>query len=162
MRPRLESIFADVNFAIRKLRKSPGFGVTAILTLALGIGANVVVFSVLNGLILRPLDVPQPETLFQVVHGNGKTGWTSQSYRDYLDYRDRDASFSGLMAYQIQRVGLSVGKSNTRSWGYAASGNYFEVLGLKPVLGRFFHSTDKPAPPPPPFSVPTSHCFHPH
>src|SRR5260370_42379219 len=102
MRPRLESIFSDVSFAIRKLRRSPGFSVTAILTLALGIGANVVVFSVLNGLILRPLDVPQPETLFQVVHGNGKTGWTTQSYRDYLDYRDRDASFSGPMANQMQ------------------------------------------------------------
>ena len=58
--PTVESIFADVSFAIRKLRKSPGFSVTAILTLALGIGANVVVLSVLNGLILRPPDVPQP------------------------------------------------------------------------------------------------------
>jgi hypothetical protein len=160
MWPRLESIFADVNFAIRKLRKSPGFSVTAILTLALGIGANVVVFSVLNGLILRPLDVPQPENLFQVVHGNGKAGWTSQSYRDYLDYRDRDASFSGLMAYQIQRVGLSVGKSNTRSWGYAASGNYFDVLGLKPVLGRFFHSTDEHGPASAPFIVLSYDFWH--
>jgi predicted permease len=158
--PTVESIFADVSFAIRRLRKSPGFSLTAILTLALGIGANVVVFSVLNGLILRPLDVPQPETLFQVVHGNGKTGWTEQSYRDYLDYRDRDASFSGLMAYQIQRVGLSVGKSNTRSWGYAASGNYFDVLALKPVLGRFFHSTDEHGPASAPFIVLSYDFWH--
>jgi predicted permease len=160
MWPRLESIFSDVSFAIRKLRKSPGFSVTAILTLALGIGANVVIFSVLNGLILRPLDVPQPENLFQVVHGNGKTGWISQSYRDYLDYRDRDASFSGLMAYQMQRVGLSVGKSNTRSWGYAASGNYFDVLGLKPFLGRFFHSTDEHGPASAPFIVLSYDFWH--
>jgi predicted permease len=158
MWPRLESILADVGFAIRKLRKSPGFSLTAILTLALGIGANVVVFSVLNGLILRPLDVPQPEKLFHVVHGKGKVRWTEQSYRDYLDYRDRDASFSGLMAYQIQRVGLSVGKSNTRSWGYATSGNYFDVLCLKPVLGRFFHSTDEHGPASAPFIV-LSHDF---
>jgi predicted permease len=160
MWPRLESIFVDVNFAIRKLRKSPGFSVTAVLTLALGIGANVVVFSLLNGLILRPLDVPQPETLFQVVHGNGKTRWTEQSYRDYLDYRDRDASFSGLMAYQMQRVGLSVGKSNTRSWGYAASGNYFDVLGLQPVLGRFFHATDEHGPASAPFIVLSYDFWH--
>jgi hypothetical protein len=149
---RIERLLADINFALRKLRKSPGFSITAILTLALGIGANVVVFSVLNGLILRPLDVPQPENLFQVVHGKGKMDWTSQSYRDYLDYRDRDSSFTGLMAYQMQRVGLSVGKSNTRSWGYAASGNYFDVLGLKPILGRFFHATDEHGPPPRPSS----------
>ena len=84
MWPRIESIFGDLGFAIRKLRKSPGFTFTAIVTLALGIGANVVVFSVLNGLILRPLDVPQPENLFQVVHGKGKGGWTSQSYRDTI------------------------------------------------------------------------------
>jgi predicted permease len=149
----IESILADVSFAIRKLRKSPGFSITAILTLALGIGANVVVFSVINGLILRPLDVPQPKNLFQIVHGKDKARWTTQSYRDYLDYRDRDSSFDGLMAYQIQRVGLSVGKSSTRSWGYAASGNYFDVLGLKPVLGRFFHSTDEHGPASAPFIV---------
>jgi predicted permease len=139
----IESILADARFALRKLRKSPGFTLTAILTLALGIGANVIVFSVLNGLILRPLDVPQPENLFHIVHGKGKVNWTSQSYRDYLDYRDRDPSFSGLIAYGIGRVGLTVGKSTTRNWGYDASGNYFDVLGIKPVLGRFFHATDE-------------------
>jgi MacB-like periplasmic core domain len=160
MWPRIESILADIGFAIRKLRKSPGFTFTAIVTLALGIGANVVVFSVLNGLILRPLDVPQPENLFQVVHGNGKGGWTSQSYRDYLDYRDRDLSFTGLMAYQMQRVGLSVGKSNTRNWGYAASGNYFDVLGLKPTLGRFFHATDEYGPASAPFIVLSYDFWH--
>lgn len=149
----LESIFADASFAMRKLRKSPGFTLAAVLTLALGIGANVIVFSVLNGLILRPLDVPQPENLFQIVHGKGKLNWTSQSYRDYLDYRDRDASFSGLMAYEIQRIGLSIGKSNTRSWGYAASGNYFDVLEIKPVLGRFFHAVDEHGPASAPFIV---------
>ena len=157
---RIERLLADINFALRKLRKSPGFSITAILTLALGIGANVVVFSVLNGLILRPLDVPQPENLFQVVHGKGKMDWTSQSYRDYLDYRDRDSSFTGLMAYQMQRVGLSVGKSNTRSWGYAASGNYFDVLGLKPILGRFFHATDEHGPASAPFVILSYDFWH--
>jgi predicted permease len=153
MWPRLERLLADIDFALRKLRKSPGFSITAILTLALGIGANVVVFSVINGLILRPLDVPQPKNLFQVVHGKDKARWTTQSYRDYLDYRDRDSSFDGLMAYQIQRVGLNVGKSSTRSWGYAASGNYFDVLSLKPTLGHFFHATDEHGPASAPFIV---------
>jgi len=66
MWPRVEGIFADARIAVRRLKKSPGFTITAVLTLALGIGANVVVFSMLNGLILRPLDVPEPRNLFQI------------------------------------------------------------------------------------------------
>ena len=150
MWPRMESVVSDVTFAVRKLRKSPGFALTAILTLALGIGANVVVFSILNGLILRPLDVPQPGNVFQVVH---RADWSTQSYRDYLDYRDRDPSFSGMMAYEYMRVGLSVRKAAVRSWGYAASGNYFDVLGVQPALGRFFHASDEHGPASAPYIV---------
>lgn len=156
MWPHFESVLSDVRFAIRKLRKSPGFAATAVLTLALGIGANVVVFSVLNGLILRPLNVPDSGNLFQVVHG--KTDWSSQSYRDYLDYRDRAPSFSGLMAYENMRVGLTVHKAAVRSWGYAASGNYFDVLGVQPALGRFFHASDEHGPASAPYIV-LSHDF---
>ncbi len=141
MWPRLESTLSDVRFAIRKLRNSPGFALTAIITLALGIGANVVVFSVLNGLILRPLAVPQPDNLFQV--SKGKIGWDAQSYVDYVDYRDRNSSFSGMLAYSTLRAGLTVGTSAVRSWGYSASGNYFDVLGIQPALGRFFHASDE-------------------
>lgn len=151
MWPRLESIGADVKFAFRKLRRSPGFAATAVLTLALGIGANVVVFSILNGLVLRPLDVPQPKNLFQIIQA--KELWSSQSYRDYLDYRDRDPSFSGMMAYQTERVGLTIGKSVSRSWGFAASGNYFDVLGIQPALGRFFHAADEHGPGSAPYIV---------
>src|ERR1035441_1745904 len=150
MWPRMESVVSDVTFAVRKLRKSPGFALTAILTLALGIGANVVVFSILNGLILRPLDVPQPGNVFQVVH---RADWSTQSYRDYLDYRDRDPSFSGMMAYEYMRVGLSVRKAAVRSWGYAASGNYFDVLGVQPALGRSFHASDEHGPASAPYIV---------
>ena len=88
--PKAESILADIRFALRKLRHSPGFALTAILTLAFGIGANVVVFSVLNGILLRPIDVPQPGNLFQVTRGNN--GGDSQSYPDYRDLRDRNQS----------------------------------------------------------------------
>ncbi|HEX4022854.1 MAG TPA: ABC transporter permease [Acidobacteriaceae bacterium] len=151
MWPRTESLLADAKFALRKLRNSPGFTITAIITLALGIGANVVVFSVLNGLVLRPLDVPHPQNLFQIVHGS--RGWYSQSYRDYIDYRDRDASFSGMLACQNLRVGLNIGKSAVRSWGYAVSGNYFDVLGMSPALGRFFHAADVHGPASAPYIV---------
>ncbi len=149
--PRTESILSDLKFAFRRLRKSPGFTFTAVLTLALGIGANVVVFSVLNGLILRPLAVPQPENLYQV--SQAKAGWDVQSYRDYLDFRDRDSSFNGLLAYGWRSAGLRAGESVVRSWGYTASGNYFDVLGVQPAIGRFFHASDEHGPGSAPYIV---------
>jgi predicted permease len=154
--PRAESILSDLKFATRKLRKSPGFALTAILTLAFGIGANVVVLSVVNGLILRPLDVPDPANLFQI--GRGKSGFGWQSYRDYLDYRDRDPSFRGMLAFQFQRAGLTIRKSTIRSWGFFASGNYFDVLGVQPAIGRFFHQADEHGPASAPYIV-LSHDF---
>ena len=144
MWPRLESVLSDLRFAIRRLRKSPGFALTATVTLALGIGANVVVFSVVNGFILRPLDVPHPENLYEIDRTGG--AFASQAYRDYVDYRDRDSSFSGMVALEYMRVGFTAGKSATRSWGYAVSGNYFDVLEVQPAVGRFFHSSDEHGP----------------
>src|ERR1700733_14555456 len=141
MWPRAESILADIRFALRKLRHSPGFAITAILTLAFGIGANVGVFSVLNGILLRPIDVPQPGNLFQITHGNN--GGDSQSYPDYRDLRDRNQSFTGLQAYKVLSVAITLDKSVSQPWGIAASGNYFDVLGLQPELGRFFHASDE-------------------
>ena len=141
MWPRIESVVADVRFALRKLRRSPGFALTAMITLALGIGANVVVFSIINGLIWHPLAVPEPANVFQVFRA--KQGGDSQSYPDYRDFRDRDKSFSGLVATKYMRAGLTVGKSTMRSWGLAVSGNYFDVLGVQPAVGRFLHAGDE-------------------
>jgi len=141
MWPRAESILSDIRFAFRKLRHSPGFAVTAILTLAVGIGANVVTFSVLNGMLLRPVDVPHPQNLYEV--GLGPDGNYQQSYPDYLDLRDRNRSFTGMALWKPISVGISVNKSVTESWGNAASGNYFDLLGLQPALGRFFHTSDE-------------------
>ena len=136
---RTERFLADLKFAFRKLGNSPGFAFTAILTLALGIGANVVVFSILNGLFLRPLDVPHPENLVQISRGNGND-WLS--YPDYRDFRDRDPSFSGMLATKYIRSGMSIGAATQKTWGSAVSANYFDVLGLEPALGRFFHQDD--------------------
>jgi predicted permease len=138
---RLESILADIRFAFRKLRRSPVFAFTAILTLALGIGANVVVFSVLNGMLLRPVDVPHPQNLFEI--GQGHDGNGDQSWPDYVDFRDRNRSFTGMAVWKPIRVGISINKSVSESWGNAASGNYFDLLGLQPALGRFFHASDE-------------------
>lgn len=138
--PRLEATLADLKFALRKLRSSPGFTLTALLTLALAIGANVVVFSVLNGMILRPLGVPDPQNLYQISRGQGGDYF---GYPDYRDLRDRDASFSGMLAYKLLIAGMQVDNATVRSGGIAASGNYFDVLGVQPQLGRFFHAADE-------------------
>ncbi|HKR26832.1 MAG TPA: permease prefix domain 1-containing protein [Acidobacteriaceae bacterium] len=99
----LESIQADVRFAIRQLGRSPGFTVAAVLTLALAIGANAVVFSVLNAFLLRPLNVSHPDSLFQLEHANEASAY--QSYPDYLDLRDRNHSFDGVLAYTADEGG---------------------------------------------------------
>ena len=138
----VEVFFRDVIYALRHLRKSPGFAITAILTLALGIGTNVVVFGVLNALILRPLHTPQAKNLYRIV---GKQyGWDGQSYPNYLDYRDRNSTFSGMIAqYGMSIAGLSKGTSVRKVWGYDVTGNYFDVLDVKPKLGRFFRADDE-------------------
>ncbi|MFZ1941140.1 MAG: ABC transporter substrate-binding protein, partial [Terracidiphilus sp.] len=103
----------DLKVALRQLRKSPGFTITAIVTLALGIGANAVVFSVLNALVLRPLNVPHAENLYMVQRDfSGAPGGhtPSQSYLDYIDLRDRNRTFDSLAAYQIiSAVGVDTG-----------------------------------------------------
>ena len=137
----LDSVWRDILYALRQLIKHPGFAITAIVTLALGIGANVVVFSVLNALILRPLNVSQPQSLYNVEHK--EHGSYFQSYPDYLDYRDRNSTFSGMVAYDTTRAAVSTGKTTTRNFGYMASGNYFDMLGIQPARGRFFRASDE-------------------
>jgi predicted permease len=137
----IETFLQDLRYAIRLLRKSPGFTIVAILTLALGIGANAVVFAVLNALILRPLNVPDAESLYGIQHGDEASSY--QSYLDYLDLRDRNHSFDGLAAFSGAQAGLDTGESPSRVWLYEVSGNYFDVLGIHPFLGRLFHSSDE-------------------
>src|SRR5205807_5412672 len=98
-------------YALRQLRKSPAFTISAVLTLAMAIGANAVVFSVINGLILRPLHVRSEESLYSLQRTSRKD--TNQSYPDYLDLRDRNHSFEHLVAYSISQVALDTGESRT-------------------------------------------------
>jgi predicted permease len=139
--PTFQSIAADIRFAVRQLRRSPGFTLAAVLTLALAIGANAVVFSVLNAFLLRPLNVPHADTLYQLQHGNENSAY--QSYPDYIDLRDRNHSFEALAAFTADEVGLDEGKDPTEIWLEEASGNYFDALGLEPFLGHFFHASDE-------------------
>ena len=136
---------ADIRIALRQLRKSPGFAVTAMLTLALAIGANAVVFSVLNALVLRPLNVPHADNLYMLQRQFERGNTPSQSYMDYKDLRDGNHSFDALISYDIQgAVGLDTGGgSPSVAWPYMVSGNYFDALGIQPYLGRFIHSSDE-------------------
>src|SRR5256884_7172059 len=90
----MQTLWQDLRYAIRMLKKNRGFTAVAVLTLALGIGANAVVFSVLNALIIHPLHVPDAESLYGIQHGNEAS--SSQSYPDYLDLRDRDRKSTRL------------------------------------------------------------------
>src|ERR1700739_1997274 len=131
----------DLRYALRQLRKSASFTVTAVLTLALAIGANAVVFSVMNGLILRPLNVPEAGSLYARQSESGMA--SNQSYPDFLDLRERNRSFEDLAAYSIPQVGLDTGEGPIPVWGLEASGNYFDALHVQPYLGRFFHASDE-------------------
>jgi MacB-like periplasmic core domain len=126
------------------LRKSPSFTAVAVVTLALGIGANAVIFAALNALILRPVDVPQAQSLYGIQRASDH--FPAQSYPDYLDLRDRNRSFDGLAAYNIGFAVLNAGENVLPDWVYEVSGNYFDVLGIQPYLGRFFHGSDEHGP----------------
>jgi predicted permease len=133
-------MFNDLKLAIRKLAKTPGFVLTAIVTLALGIGANAVVFSVLNAVVLRPVNVPNAQNLYTVQ----RFQYPSQSYPDYLDLRDRNRTFESMVTFEIiGPVGVDTGGNPSSAWPYLTSGNYFDELGIQPYLGRFFHASDE-------------------
>src|SRR5438270_16648 len=142
-------LIQDLRFALRLLRKSPGFTFVAVGTLALAIGANAVVFSVLNALILRPLNVSRAESLYGIDRAADKISY--ESYSNYLDLRDRNRSFEDLAANNIDQAGLDKGDNPSRVWLYEASGNYFDVLGVQPYLVRFFHASDECGPYSPPY-----------
>ena len=153
----IDSLLQDLRLALRVLRKSPGFTGAAVLTLALAIGANAVVFGIMDGLILRPLNVPQAESLYGSEYGDD-SGW--QSYPNYIDLRDRNHSFDDLAAFNFAFVGLDTGKEPSVATGFATSGNYFDVLKIQPYLGQFFHASDEHGPNSAPYIVLTYAYWH--
>jgi predicted permease len=155
----IETAMQDVRFSLRGLRKSPGFAMAAVLTLALAIGANAVVFSIMNAFLLRPLNVPQAQSLYGLWRSNDGM---AESYPDYLDLRDRNRSFEGLVAYNITLAGLDTGENTSRDWVEETSGNYFDALGLQPYLGQFFHASDEHGPNSAPYIVLTYTFWHTH
>jgi predicted permease len=147
---RIEMLAKDARFAARMLRKSPAFTAVAVVTLALTIGANIVVFGVLNGMILRPLNVPRADSFYGIERENG---FGFQPYPDYIDLRDRQTSFEDLAAYTIAYVAVDNGGGPSPAWGYAVTGNYFDALGIQPYLGRLVHASDEQGPDSAPYIV---------
>ena len=156
----IETLLQDIRFSIRRLRKSPGFTLVAVFTLALAIGANAVVFGVLNTLILRPLKLPDAQSLHAIQRGKDKA--INHSYLDYLDLRDRNRSFDDIAAYTVTSVGLDTGNNPTGAWIFETTGNYFDVLRVQPFLGRFFHRSDEHGPNSAPYIVLTYTYWHSH
>lgn len=150
----------DLRYALRQLRKSPGFTLAAVLTLAMAIGANAVVFSVLNGLILKPLHVPDAESLYGIERASDKD--MSQSYPDFLDMRQRSHSFDDLAAFSIDQIAVNAGQGTSLEWDIETSCNYFDALRIQPYLGRFFHDSDDHGPNSAPYIVLSYDYWHSH
>jgi predicted permease len=136
----LTSLLQDLRFALRQLRRSPGFALTAVFTLALGITANVIVFGVLQAYILRPIDVPHAEQVMTLAHKNQT--YPFFSYPEVRDVRDGNTVFSAVSAEMIQNFGLEANGVTRPVWGAEVGGQYFEVVGIKPFLGRLLQRAD--------------------
>src|SRR5262245_10980938 len=148
----MQTFWRDLRYATRLLLKKPGFTLLAVLTLALGIGANTAILSTVNGFIIRQLPVNHPEELVQPFWGSSKEleVWHQFSYPNYVDLRDQNKVFSGMVAWAM--IPAAISDSTNRQgnegggaeiiWGETASGNYFEVLGVKAALGRTFLPED--------------------
>ena len=134
----MDSLFKDIRYAIRGLIKRPGFVAIAVVTLALGIGANTAIFSLVNTVLLRSLPVDRPGQIVSVAVRGKDDSMSAFSYPNYRDFRDRNEVLSGLLVYRFVPLSLSRGGNNERVWGYEVSGNYFDVLGVKAIRGRTF------------------------
>jgi putative ABC transport system permease protein len=132
------NIIRDIRFAIRGLLKRPGFTAIAVITLALGIGANTAIFSLVNTVLLRQLPVSNPGQIVAVSLTGKNDPILAFSYPNYKDFRDRNQVLSGLTVYRFAPISLSRDGNNERIWGYEVSGNYFDVLGVPAFKGRTF------------------------
>jgi predicted permease len=144
----MKDLLLDFRYALRVLWKSPAFTLAALLTLTLAIGANVVVFGIVNAVLLHPLDVSDPQNLYQL----RLKPWTSfklltTSYPAFEDYRQRNTTFSGMAGfYGYSQARLRRGNAVMSVSGYEVTGNYFDLLGVQPEVGRFFDAADEHGP----------------
>jgi predicted permease len=143
----IADLWQDLRYGLRQLRLHPGFTAVATLTLALGVGANTAIFSLMDSVLLKLLPVNDPEQLVAVGHVNN-TGEQRRgfSYPAYKDLQERNQALSGLIAYSGAKINLSEGGQTERVDGQLVSGNYFSLLGVQPIIGRAFTEADNLTP----------------
>jgi predicted permease len=138
----IADIWQDLRYGARMLLKSKGVTIIAVLSLAAGIGANTVIFSIVNDLLLRPRPAAQPDELVGLYTGDHENLYGLTSYPSYLDFRERNEVFTGLAAYRATLFNLGSGEPVEGIVGEVVSGNYFDVLGVRPFKGRAFLSEE--------------------
>jgi macrolide transport system ATP-binding/permease protein len=156
-----EILWQDLRFGARQLVRSPGFTFVALISLSLGIGANAVIFSLVSTYLLRPLPIAHPEQVFAIYQGkrNDPSYSQSMSYANYKDLRDRNQVLSAMAVYRFAPMSISHNGANERVWGYLVSENYFDLLGVRPVLGRTFLPEEGSAPNAHPVAVLSYGCW---
>ena len=140
-------IFEDLRYGLRALAKNRAMAVVAVLSLALGIGANTTVFTLVNAVLLRPLPVGEPSTLAAVftVDSHDAGIWLC-SYPNYKDFRDQNRVFSSLLLYTAVSINLTGRSDPQLLMGQFVSGNYFSTLGVTPIIGRGFRPEEDATP----------------
>ncbi len=141
----LQDLWQDLRYGARKLHKSPGFTLVAVMTLALGIGANTAIFSVVNAVLLKPLPFDQPEQLVRVFGTNARRSSFSRphSYLNFSDLRAQNQTFEAMAAYSSATAALSGADAPEQITGVIASGDIFRVLRAKPLMGRLIEPEDE-------------------
>src|SRR5258708_10324655 len=138
----MTTLSQDLRYAVRMLLKSPGFAAIAVLTLALGIGANTALFSVVNGVLFNPLGYPHSEQLVAVYGTASGVSQGPVSYLNFLDLHHDNQTFSSMAVYRNQDYNFTGAGEGERLSGYMISADFFSTLGVKPVVGRTFRSDD--------------------
>jgi predicted permease len=132
------TLLQDLRYAVRTLLKQPGFALIVVVTLAVGVGANTAVFSIVNAMLFRPRPVAQPERLVELYVGDAGSPYQTGSYQDFLIFRNQPEVFSDLAAYNVEQFKLGGADDVEQVWGEAVSGNYFDLLGVSAIKGRTF------------------------
>src|SRR3977135_2337245 len=137
----------DIRYGLRQLIKHPAFSIIAIVTLALGIGANTAIFSVVNAVLLKPLPFPEADQLVAIglthTRQKGQTDLNSLSYPDFFDFRDQNRTLASIAVYRDRSFALTSEEGATSLRGVKSSAEFFDVLGIKPQMGRAFVRDDE-------------------
>src|SRR5881628_3997171 len=140
----MNGLVQDIRYAVRQLRRNPGFTIVAVLTLALGIGANTAIFSVVNAVLLRPLPFPQAERLVLIWATNERSGNTTDvaSYPDFEDWKTQSRSFDAMAAFTTRGMTIAGADGAEPVAAVQVTPGFFEALGVSPALGRTFRSDE--------------------